>query len=509
MTQLTRLSLANRLIVGMVTIAIVIFGVLSTLSLRQELLPSTQVPTAILTATYPGTSPELVADEVATPLEQAISGVSGVTKVRSQSLNGLATLTVEWTYGLDNDEVLGDIRSAADGVAATLPDAVEFEVLAGSTDDIPVLVLGVASDAPLDELARQVDDSVVPQLSGIEGVRQVQVSGQDVTELVVTLRPAQLRKYDLNAAAVTQAVQAQAQVVPAGNSFDGDIELAIQVGRTTTAAEQVAGWWIPAPDGPVRLGTLAEVEVQSVEATTIARSDGRPALSVNILKETDADAVEISHLITERLDGIAAGLGQNATIQVVFDQAPSIEQSIEDLAVEGSLGLAFAVLIILVFLQSLRSTIITAISIPLSLMIALIGLQVGGYSLNIFTLAAMTVAVGRVVDDSIVVIENIKRRDTGPNPLTPDDIVASVREVAGAVTASTLTTVAVFLPVAVVSGITGELFRPFSTTVAIALTASLLVSLTIVPVLAYWFLGSAKRSAARAASGPEPTTRTT
>ena len=501
MTQLTRLSLANRLIVGMVTIAIVIFGVMSTLSLRQELLPSTQVPTAILTATYPGTAPELVADEVATPLEQAISGVSGVTKVRSQSLNGLATLTVEWTYGLDNDEVLGDIRSAADGVAAGLPDSVEYEVLAGSTDDIPVLVLGVASDAPLDELARQVDDTVVPQLSGIEGVRQVQVSGQDVTELVVTLRPAELRRYDVNAAAVTQAVQAQAQVVPAGNSFDKDIELAIQVGRTTTAAKEVAGWWIPAPDGPVQLGTLAAVKVESVEATTIARSDGRPALSVNILKETDADAVEISHQITERLPDIAAGLGQNATIQVVFDQAPSIEQSIEDLAVEGSLGLAFAVLIILVFLQSLRSTIITAISIPLSLMIALIGLQVGGYSLNIFTLAAMTVAVGRVVDDSIVVIENIKRRDTGPNPLSQGDIVASVREVAGAVTASTLTTVAVFLPVAVVSGITGELFRPFSTTVAIALTASLLVSLTIVPVLAYWFLSSAKRSAARAANG--------
>ena len=290
-------------------------------------------------------------------------------------------------------------------------------------------------------------------------------------------------------------------MVPAGNSYDGDIELAIQVGQTTTAAKQVAGWWIPAPDGPVRLGTLAAVEVQSVEATTIARSDGRPALSVNVLKETDADAVEISHLITERLPGIAADLGQNATIQVVFDQAPSIEQSIEDLAVEGALGLAFAVLIILVFLMSVRSTIIIAISIPLSLLIALIGLQVGGYSLNIFTLAAMTVAVGRVVDDSIVVIENIKRRDTGPDPLTPDDIIASVREVAGAVTASTLTTVAVFLPVAVVSGITGELFRPFSTTVALALGASLLVSMTIVPVLAYWFLGSRKRSAARAAAG--------
>jgi multidrug efflux pump subunit AcrB len=501
MTQLTRLSLANRLIVGMATLAIVIFGVLATFALRQELLPSTQVPTAIVTATYPGTAPELVADEVATPLEQAFSGVSGVTRVRSVSTNGVASLTVEWTYGLDNDEVVGDVRSAADGVAPRLPEAVEYEVLAGSTDDIPVLVLGVASDAPLGELGRQVENTVVPQLSEVDGVRQVQVSGQDTTELVVTLRPAQLRRYDLNAAAVTQTVQAQAQVVPAGNSYQGSTELAIQVGQSPTAARQVAGWWIPAPDGPVRLGTLAEVAVRSVEATTIARSDGRPALNVNVLKESDADAVEISHLITDRLPDMAAQLGQNASIQVVFDQAPSIEQSIEDLAVEGSLGLAFAVLIILVFLLSLRSTIITAISIPLSLLIALIGLQLRDYSLNIFTLAAMTVAVGRVVDDSIVVIENIKRRDTGTAPLTPDAIVASVREVAGAVTASTLTTVAVFAPVAVVSGITGELFRPFSTTVAIALGASLLVSLTIVPVLAYWFLRSAKRSAARAASG--------
>ena len=495
MTQLTRLSLANRLIVGLATLAIVIFGVLAAASLRQELLPSTQVPTAILTATYPGTAPELVAEEVATPLEQAISGVSGVTKVRSVSTNGVASLTVEWTYGLDNDEVVGDIRSAADGVAQRLPDVVEYEVLAGSTDDIPVLVLGVASDAPLDELARQVENTVVPQLSEVDGVRQVQVSGQDTTELVVTLRPAQLRKYDLSAAVVTQAVQAQAQVIPAGNSYDGSTELAIQVGQSPTAAKQVAGWWIPAPDGPFKLGTLAAVEVRSVEATTIARSDGRPALSVNVLKESDADAVEISHLITERLPGLTEELGQNASIQVVFDQAPSIEQSIEDLAVEGSLGLAFAVLIILVFLLSVRSTIIIAISIPLSLLIALIGLQLGDYSLNIFTLAAMTVAVGRVVDDSIVVIENIKRRDTGTAPLTPDAIVASVREVAGAVTASTLTTIAVFVPVAVVSGITGELFRPFSTTVALALGASLLVSMTIVPVLAFWFLRSSKRAA--------------
>ena len=327
------------------------------------------------------------------------------------------------------------------------------------------------------------------------------MAGQDTTELVVTLKPDQLRKYDLTAAAVTQAVQSQAQVVPAGNSYDGDTELAIQVGKATTSAKQVAGWPIPAPDGPVRLGQIADVAVRSVDATTVARSNGRPALSISVLKESTADAVEVSHTIRDLLPGLTRDLGQNASVLVVFDQAPSIEQSIHDLTIEGGLGLVFAVLIILVFLLSVRSTIITAISIPLSLLIAMIGLQLADYSLNIFTLAAMTVAVGRVVDDSIVVIENIKRRDTGPGPLTAGDIIESVREVAGAVTASTLTTVAVFLPVAIVSGITGELFRPFSITVGIALAGSLLVSMTIVPVLAYWFLRSSKKKAQPGARG--------
>ena len=331
------------------------------------------------------------------------------------------------------------------------------------------------------------------------------MSGEDTTELVVTLRPDRLRKYDLTAAAVTQSVQAQALVVPAGNSYDGDIELAIQVGSSPTSAKQVAGWPIPTPDGPVTKlgGSPMWRSARSRRPRSPAPPVVRPSASASSRTAT-ADAVEVSHTVRDLLPELQTKLGQNASVLVVFDQAPLIEQSIHDLTVEGGLGLAFAVLIILVFLLSVRSTIITAISIPLSLLIAMIGLQVADYSLNIFTLAAMTVAVGRVVDDSIVVIENIKRRDTGPGPLTAGEIVESVREVAGAVTASTLTTVAVFLPVAIVSGVTGELFRPFSVTVGIALAGSLLVSMTIVPVLAYWFLRSARRSAQPTGPGGAP-----
>ena len=495
MTSLTRFSLANRMIVGLATLAIIVFGVLATLNLKQELLPSIQVPTAIVTADYPGVSPQIVADDVSTPLERALTGVSGVTKVQSTSSNGIATITVEWDYGLDPDKVVADIRNAVDGIKPTLPNQVETEVITGRTDDIPVLLLAVASDASLDEAGRQVENVAIPDLSGIDGVRSVTAAGEDTTQLVVTLRPKDLRKHDVTAQQVTQTVQGQATITPAGSSFDKNLELAVEVGSSANTVKQFRALQVPTPDDPVPLSAVANVKVESIESTSIARAGGRPALSLAVLKDTDADAVAISHQVRDRIPSLEQKLGNNTTITTIFDQAPLIEQSIHDLAVEGLLGLAFAVLVILLFLFSLRATLITAISIPLSLLVAMIGLQLSEYSLNIFTLAALTVAVGRVVDDSIVVVENIKRRDLGHRTLTPSDVLASVKEVAGAVTASTLTTVTVFAPVAIVSGVVGELFRPFAITVAVALGASLLVSLTIVPVLAYWFLrGGAHRA---------------
>ncbi|MFT4166588.1 MAG: efflux RND transporter permease subunit [Microlunatus sp.] len=501
MTSLTRLSLANRLIIGLVTIAIVIFGILATRSLKQELLPSTQIPTAVVTATYPGATPQIVAENVSTPIERAVTGVSGVTDVSSTSTNGMATITVQWEYGLDNDKLVGNIRNAVDSVS-TLPTDVETNVITGNTDDIPVLLLAVSTDLPMAESGRLVENVAVPELSAIEGVRQVDVTGESTTQLTITLRPDDLTTYDLTAQAVTQAVQSQLTVIPAGSAYDKNLEMAVQVGTSTDTVKQVKALAIPTSKKPIALSKIADVEIESISSSSLSRADGRPALSVSVLKDSDADAVSISHAVTDAIPGLEKSIGHNAKFATVFDQAPLIEQSIHDLTVEGLLGLLFAVIVILLFLWSLRSTLITAISIPLSLLIALIGLQVGGYSLNIFTLAALTVAVGRVVDDSIVVLENIKRRDTGHAALTPADIVASVKEVAGAVTASTATTIAVFLPVAIVSGVTGELFRPFAVTVAVALGASLLVSMTVVPVLAYWFLrgGKRKKQAAAAAA---------
>ncbi len=504
MSYLTRLSLVNRLVVALVSVAIIIFGVVAVTSLKQELIPSTTAPQAFISANYPGSSPQIVADEVADPIEQAVRSVTGVTKVSSSSTTGSTQISAEWDYGLDNDKVLSDISNAINGADALLPDEVTTNVTAGSTDDIPVLQLAVASDLPLTKLGPLVEDRVVNRLEAVEGVRTVQVSGADSTRIEITLKAGQLEKYDLTGAAITQSVQSQLAVTPAGTSYDGSSQLTVEVGEAPNSVKTVAALPIAtADDGPQRLDKLATVKVASVERTSISRADGRPALGLAVLKSSDADAVVVSTAVRDLTPELATSLGSNASFTTVFDQSPLIEQSLHDLAVEGGLGLAFAVLIILVFLLSIRSTIITAISIPLSLLIAMVGLWVGDYSLNLFTLAALTVAVGRVVDDSIVVIENIKRRTGHTRRPSMDDIVASVREVSGAVTASTLTTVAVFLPVATVSGATGELFRPFAVTVAIALIASLFVSLTIVPLLAYWFMRGKKNPAERAAAENE------
>ena len=239
---------------------------------------------------------------------------------------------------------------------------------------------------------------------------------------------------------------------------------------------------------------MATVEQQLAPATSITRTNGKDSLGIAVTAAPDGNAVQISHEIRDKLADLKDASG--AELTVVFDQAPFVEKSIESLTTEGLLGLVMAVIVILVFLLSVRSTLVTAVSIPLSVLVALIALWVGDYSLNLLTLGALTIAVGRVVDDSIVVLENIKRHlEYGEEKRHA--ILTGVREVAGAVTASTLTTVAVFAPIALVGGFVGQLFAPFAITVTVALLASLLVSLTVIPVLAYWFLKPPRRHRGR------------
>ncbi|UBQ03151.1 efflux RND transporter permease subunit [Curtobacterium sp. TXMA1] len=279
-----------------------------------------------------------------------------------------------------------------------------------------------------------------------------------------------------------------------------------RTGASGTATTATGGTGASTASTPTSLGDVATVQIEESPRTSISRVDGKTALTIAITKTQEANTVDVSETVKDALPGIEAKVTGDPQFTVVFDQAPYIQQSIDSLAEEGLLGLGFAVVVILVFLLSWRSTLVTAISIPTSVLLAAIGMQAAGYTLNIITLAALTIAIGRVVDDSIVVIENIKRH-LQPGVDRGRAVLDAVREVAGAVTASTLTTVAVFLPVAFVAELVGELFRPFALTVTMALLASLFVSLTIVPVLAYWWLRAPRthRHAATPTTGSTPT----
>ena len=500
MSFLTRTSLKNRLIVGLTTLAIAVLGLFSMGALKQELMPSMQAPMAYVSAQSPGLAPEEMSHAVTEPAEQALRAIPGVTSVTSTTMSGSAELMVEWPMSVDDDETMRAIRSATDGLKAALPAGAEFQVYSGGTDDMPAMVLSAGSSGDHAAFADALQSTVVPAIQGVQGVQRVELAGREEQQVRISLRPADVQKLKVDAAALAPALEAHGAAVPAGQADSEKGPLSVTVGSGLASVEDIANLPIQTADGAVLVADFADVTAETVPAETISRVNGKPALTLQVTPARGANVVELSHGVTAELDRLAPSL--KAEFVPIFDQAPYIEQSIHDLSVEGGLGLLFAVLVILAFLGSWRSTVIAAVSIPLSLLITLVGLWWSGNTLNILTLGALTIAIGRVVDDSIVVIENISRR-RGTGELSIEGVVASVRQVAGAITASTLTTVAVFLPIAFVSGVAGQLFRPFAVTVTIALLASLVVALTIVPVLAFWFLRNRPAKAGSELSDPE------
>ncbi|MFF4045892.1 efflux RND transporter permease subunit [Streptomyces chartreusis] len=494
MSWLSRFSLAQRALIGLISIIAIAFGAIAIPQLKQQLLPSIELPMVSVLAPYQGASPDVVEKQVVEPIEDSLEAVDGITGVTSTASEGNAVIMASFDYGPDTQQLVADVQQAVNRARVQLPDDVDPQVIAGSTDDIPTVVLAVTSGQDQQALADKLDRTLVPDLKDIDGVGQVTVDGVRDLQVTVTPDDAKLAKAGLTSAAVSQALQAGGATVPAG-SFDEDgSNRTVQVGGGFTSLKQIEDLMVSGEPGsgkPVRLGSVASVKQEQAPADSITRTDGKPSLAVSVTMDRDGSAVAISDAVEDKLPEIRKDLGADATVTVVSDQGPAVKKSIDGLTTEGALGLLFAVLIILVFLASIRSTLVTAVSIPLSVVLALIVLWTRDLSLNMLTLGALTIAIGRVVDDSIVVLENIKRH-LGYGEEREDAIIKAVREVAGAVTSSTLTTVAVFLPIGLVGGMVGELFGSFSLTVTAALLASLLVSLTVVPVLSYWFLRAPK-----------------
>ncbi|MGF1341068.1 efflux RND transporter permease subunit [Streptomyces flavovirens] len=495
MSWLSRFSLAQRALIGLMSIVALVFGAIAIPQLKQQLLPTIELPMVSVLAPYQGASPDVVEKQVVEPLENAIKAVDGVEGITSTAGEGNAVVMATFDFGDEGTkQLVADIQQAVNRARAQLPTDVDPQVVAGSTDDIPTVVLAVTSDKDQQALADQLDRTVVPAIEDIDGVGQVSVDGVRDLQISVVPDDGKLAAAGLNAASLAQALQAGGATVPAGSFSEAGKSRTVQVGGSFTSLRQIedlkvsAGGGAPGtPAKPVRVGDVATVKQEPATAVSITRTNGRPSLAVVATMDKDGSAVAISDAVQDLLPDLRKDLGAGAELTVVSDQGPAVSKAISGLTTEGALGLVFAVVVILVFLASIRSTLVTAVSIPLSVVLALLVLWTRDLSLNMLTLGALTIAIGRVVDDSIVVLENIKRH-LGYGEERRSAIVTAVEEVAGAVTSSTLTTVAVFLPIGLVGGMVGQLFGSFSLTVTAALLASLLVSLTVVPVLSYWFL---------------------
>jgi HAE1 family hydrophobic/amphiphilic exporter-1 len=539
--RLATASLANRSVVGLLTVLIVASGLLSLTSLKQELLPSFEVPQASIVTAYPGASPEIVDAQISSLIEDEVRTLNNLVTVRSTSSANLSVVRVEFDFGTTTATVEEELNRVVANLKDSLPSDVSPRVISGSFDSVPIIVLSVASTTGNNnELAEILADVATPILSQVPGIQEITVAGGKKKEITLDLKAKVLRENGLSQQSIVEALRANGFIIPAGSITDTDGELQIEIGTNVNsledfkklplissntqnaqaaaqaaaaqaaaaqAAAAAAAAGPGAPSAPVAPSIPAapapsEPEILTIEdvavvtydyepVTSISRTNGLDSLGIQVTKTQDGNTVAISNGVEAKIEELTEKLGGNVEINTVFDQGPFVEKQLENLTIEGTLGLTFAILIILVFLGSIRSTLVTAISIPTSLLVTFAGLLVSDYSLNLFTLSALTIAVGRVVDDSIVVIENINRH-LSYGEEKKSAIIQAVKEVAGAITSATITTVAVFLPVALVGGVVGELFRPFSLSFTIALLASLIVSLTIVPVLAYWFLKTPK-----------------
>ena len=488
MSPLIRLSLRLGSVVILAVVLLFSAGIWAATQLQQDLLPNISVPAFVVITADPGASPGVVDQQVTLPVVSALQGVSGVTSVDSTSTSGASIVTVQFKDGTDLTAARQAVSTSLDRVRGVLPAQVQPpNIVTFSTSSIPVLQYSAYASESLGDLATQLRSVAIPKLAGLAGVSTVNLTGAPTQEVDVTLDPAKLAAHRLSVGQVSSALAQATTVQSVGALKDNGTVVPLQIAGALTSLDQIGNVLVGGAGGATAVHDLGTVALVSVPADTITRTNGNPSVGLSVIKAPDANTVTVANEIKAALPDIRNAIGHGVQFQSILDQAIPITDAIGNILREGLLGALFAILVIFLFLRSARATLVATVSIPLSLVVALLVLWWQGITLNILTLGGLMVAIGRVVDDAIVVLENISRHVTeGEGPLAA--AYTGGREIVTAVTSSTLTTVAVFLPIAFLTGIAGSFFRPFALTVVTALLASLLVAVTVVPLLASRFL---------------------
>jgi hydrophobic/amphiphilic exporter-1 (mainly G- bacteria), HAE1 family len=488
MNFLTRFSLKNAVAVFIISFLLIILGAYSFSSLKVDLLPNIEFPQLSIEIVYPGASPQDINDQVTAKLEEKFKSLEGLKNMQSSSYESMAVINLEFPFHTDMEEVERQVDTLIKDT--DLPENVETKVNRFSFGTIPIFNISLFAKKDVD-LQNILETEVIPELNKIDGINSISVGGEKEEIIKITVDKQKALQAGLTLTQIKDQINEKYMSFPAGNVHTDTLQIPVRVQEKLETVKELENMALTSPvlqsmpaaaqaKPAIKLKDIASIETVADQAE-FTRYNLKEALSMAVTKKQDANTVEVADKVTKVLDSYK----DKFDYTIGFDSAEGIKKSVESLVREGLLGALFASVAVLLFLRNVRATVIAIVSIPLSLLVASIFLNRMDISLNVMTLGGMAVAVGRVVDDSIVVIENIFRRVRKAKTGITDELIQdSTREILKAITSSTITTVVVFLPLGFVGGITGEFFLPFALTIVFALLVSLVVAVTVVPILA-------------------------
>lgn len=522
--KLLQFSLGNKFAIFLMVVLIILGGVYSSAKLKLELLPDVENPVISVQTTMSGATPQSTQDEISSKIDNQVRSLAYVNSVKTESIPNASIVTVEYDNGTDMDKAEEQLKKEIDKIK--FKDGVgEPELTRNSMDAFPIVAYSFSSNnQKLKDVTNKLNQQLVPKLQTIDGVQNAQLNGQTNREVSLKFKQKNLDEKGLTANDVENYIKTATRETPLGlfqfnksnksiivdgqfksvdafknlkiplsisgqagqndSDSDNDSLMPTDNNRTSNSSTHMAQKG-QMPSVPLK--DLADISVGD-ERTSISKTNGKDAVNLQIMKSQDANTVQVAREVQKKVDEFVRNESGMKSIKTM-DTAKPIEDSLYTMVEKAALGTIVAIIVILLFLRNIRTTAISIVSIPMSILIALIALKLSNVSLNILTLGALTVAIGRVIDDSIVVVENIFRRLSDPNEKLKGEnlIISATREVFKPIMSSTLVTIVVFLPLVFVSGSVGEMFRPFALAITFSLLASLLVSITLVPSLGATF----------------------
>ena len=483
---ITRTSINHPVFATMTMVALLVLGLFSYRELGLEKMPDIELPSVFIEVTYPGASSEAVENDLTKPIENAVNTVGGIKSIKSASREGVSSTAVEFELSVDMDRALQDVRDKIAKIRPSFPLTAKEPFVNRVEDENaqPITLLSVtSSNRDLRALSSIVEQTIVKRLQRVPGVGKIDIGGTLSRQVLINLDPEKMAARQVGVDEVMQAIEDTNVDVPAGAIRKGGAEQLVRLAGKIQAPDEF-GAIIVARRGnsPVLLGQVADVADGSREGVSISRTNGKRAISLSILKVQGANIVEVDDGIREALQDLKPRLPKDVDIRTVFANADHVKDSLDRVEHTIIEGAALTVLIVFLFLQSWRSTIITGLTLPISVLASFIAMRVCGFTLNIMTLMALSLCIGLLIDDAIVVRENIVRH-IGMGKDHVSAALDGAREIGLAVMATTFAIVAVFIPVAFMDGMIGRFFLEFGITVTVAVLVSLFVSFTLDPML--------------------------